>query len=190
MNTLPLWAQIQSILFVKTDAVSVAWLAKILECSHAEVAAAIGELHTQTNEHGVVLVQHDNSVMLATHPDMAPFIETLYTREITTPLSKPALETLAIILYGGPLAKSEIDHIRGVNSQFMLRNLLVRGLIEKKEDPDDKRRAFYQSSSDTMTFLGISKMDELPSYQDCMNKLQELREQEGEEGMSETLDSE
>jgi segregation and condensation protein B len=114
--------------------------------------------------------------MLATHPDMGAFIETLYTREITTPLSKSALETLAIILYSGPISKSEIDHIRGVNSQFMLRNLLVRGLIEKKDNPDDKRRSWYQTSSDTLTFLGITHIDELPSYEACLEKLQALRE--------------
>jgi len=183
MNTLPLWAQIQSILFVKTDAVSISWLSKTLSASPSEVAEAIDELRTQTDGQGVVLVTHDQSVMLATHPDMATFIETLYTREITTPLSKSALETLAIILYSGPLSKSEIDHIRGVNSQFMLRNLLVRGLIEKKEDPEDKRRVFYQSSSDTMTFLGITKVDELPNHDECMNKLEQLREHRDDESI-------
>lgn len=176
MNTLPLWVQIQSILFVKTDAVSVDWLVRTLEASRQEALAALDDLRLATEGQGIVLVQHDNSVMLATHPDMGTLIETLYTREITTPLSKAALETLAIILYSGPVTKSEIDHIRGVNSQFMLRNLLVRGLIEKKENPDDKRRSWYQASSDTMTFLGITKIDELPSYEECLQQLDALRD--------------
>lgn len=181
MNTLPLWVQIQSILFIKTDAVSVDWLSRTLEVSREEVLAALEDLRSATAGQGIVLVQHDNSVMLATHPDMGAFIETLYTREITTPLSKSALETLAIILYSGPISKSEIDHIRGVNSQFMLRNLLVRGLIEKKENLDDKRRAFFQVSNDTLTFLGITHIEELPSYEACLSQLDMLKNQ-GEGG--------
>lgn len=176
MNTLPLWVQIQSILFIKTDAVSVDWLARTLQVSREEVLASLEDLRSAITGQGIVLVQHDASVMLATHPDMGTFIETLYTREITTPLSKAALETLAIILYSGPVSKPEIDHIRGVNSQFMLRNLLVRGLIEKKENPDDKRRSWYQASSDTLTFLGITKIDELPSYEACLEQLEVLRD--------------
>jgi len=181
MKTLPLWVQIQSILFVKTDAVSVDWIVRTLDVSREEVLGALTVLKNTIQGQGILLVQHDNSVMLATHPDMGPFIESLYTREITTPLSKSARETLAIILYIGPISKAEIDHIRGVNSQFMLRNLLVRGLIEKKDNPDDKRRAWYQSSGDTLAFLGITQIDELPSYQECLDQLQDLRENVSEE---------
>ncbi|MCB9808930.1 SMC-Scp complex subunit ScpB [Candidatus Nomurabacteria bacterium] len=176
MNTLSLAAQIQSLLFVRTDAVSITWLAKTLEVPRQDIVAGIADLREHMRGQGIVLVEHDDNVMLATHPDMATLIEILYTREVTTPLSKAALETLAIILYSGPLLKTEIDHIRGVNSQFMLRNLLVRGLIEKKDNPDDKRRSLYQASNDTFTFLGISRIEDLPEYEACMARLEELRE--------------
>jgi segregation and condensation protein B len=171
---LPLWAQIQSLLFVRTDAVSFSWLASTLDVAKGDVRAAVSELAEQMSGQGIALVQHDETVILATHPDMAPLIDQLYTREITSPLSKAALETLAIILYKGPIQKSELDHIRGVNSQFMLRNLSVRGLIEKKENPEDKRRPLYQATHDTLTFLGVASIRELPEYDTCMQKLSEL----------------
>ena len=160
-----------------------AWLAETLGVKKADIHEAVLELAEKLAGHGLALVQHNETVMLATHPDMATTIDALYTREVTSPLSKTALETLAIILYKGPLQKSEIDYIRGVNSQFMLRNLSVRGLVEKLENPADKRRPLYQATHDTLTFLGISSAADLPEYDICVGKLAELIEEgSAEEG--------
>jgi chromosome segregation and condensation protein ScpB len=68
----------------------------------------------------------------------------------------------------GPIARSMIDFIRGVNSQFTLRSLLVRGLIEK--DPNSKT-PLYIVSLDTIKFLGLNKVDELPNFKEIKHEL-------------------
>ena len=69
--------------------------------------------------------------MLGTAPQMSATVETLTKEELMKDLGKAGLETISIILYKGPISRAEIDYIRGVQSNFILRNLLVRGLIEK-----------------------------------------------------------
>ena len=81
-------------------------------------------------------------------------------------LSKAALETLAIIIYRGLVTKSEIDYIRGVNSQFMLRSLLVRGLITRETHPKDKRRVLYAPTHDTLAHIGVLEQNALPQYEE------------------------
>ena len=75
------------------------------------------------------------------------------------------METLSIILYQGPISRSDIDYIRGVNSQFILRNLLIRGLIERIDNPNDARSFLYKVSINLLANLGINKIEELPEYE-------------------------
>jgi segregation and condensation protein B len=73
-------------------------------------------------------------------------------------LGKAGLETLSIILYQGPISRAEIDYIRGVNSNFILRNLLIRGLIERVENPHDQRSFLYKPTLELISYLGLSKI--------------------------------
>lgn len=181
---LSLASQIESVLFYKTEPTSVKWLSKTLQTEEAQIAEALVELEGNLVGRGIVLVRHDNSVMLATHPEMAPVIEKLHTKEIKSDLSKAALETLTIILYKGQIAKADLDYIRGVNSQFMLRNLLIRGLVEKKENPADKRRPLYIPSHETLAFLGISSIRELPEHESLVQELEHLLAEKDDEDNS------
>ncbi len=81
--------------------------------------------------------------------------------------------TLSIILYKNGAARSEIDYIRGVNSSFILRNLLIRGLVEKDTDKKDSRRIIYKPTLETISYLGIGKIDELPEYATLSRTLEE-----------------
>jgi len=173
---LHLASRIESVLFFKTEPVSRLWIAKLLDEEVDAVSTAIKELqeYLKNEKRGIVLIEHDASIMLATHPSLAPIIEKLQTREIKSDLSKAAVETLAIILYKKEATKQDIDYIRGVNSQFMLRNLMVRGLIERREHGTDKRRSVYIPSHDTLTFLGITGMDELPGRDILSADLEQL----------------
>jgi segregation and condensation protein B len=74
------------------------------------------------------------------------------------------METLSTILYYGPISRRDIDYIRGVNSTFIIRNLLVRGLIEKAENDKDQRIFMYKPTFDLLAFLGITKIEDLPDY--------------------------
>jgi segregation and condensation protein B len=112
--------------------------------------------------------------MLATAPESAPVIEKISKEEINRDLSKAAAETLAIVLYQGPIAKSKIDYIRGVNSVFILRNLQIRGLVEKTEHPEDKRSYLYQPTFELLSYLGVTKKEDLPEYGTVEKKIEEF----------------
>ena len=95
-------------------------------------------------------------------------------------LGKAGLETLSIILYRGPATRRDIDYIRGVNSQFILRNLLIRGLVEKIQNPDDQRTFFYKPTFQLLSYLGIGKLEDLPEYLTMKNDLTVASETEKE----------
>jgi segregation and condensation protein B len=80
-------------------------------------------------------------------------------------LGKAGLETLSIVLYQGPLSRSEIDYIRGVNSQFIMRNLLIRGLVEKVDNPVDRRSFLYKPTLALLGYLGVSTVTDVPDYE-------------------------
>src|SRR5690606_13566672 len=82
----------------------------------------------------------------------------------TRDLGKAGLETLAIIMYKGKASKKEIDYIRGVNSGFIIRNLLIRGLIRREEESDD-RSFSYSPTAELLAFMGISKVEDIPEYE-------------------------
>ena len=77
---------------------------------------------------------------------------------MSSEIGKAGLETLAIVLYNGPVSRREIDYIRGVNSSFILRNLCVRGLVEREADSKDQKIFKYRSSLNLLAHLGIKRL--------------------------------
>jgi len=158
-------AKIESYLFYSGEAVSLKKLAKVFDVNEDSINDAVSELEKKLEHHGIILMKNGDEVMLATHPEMGEIISEIKKQELSDPLSKGALETLAIILYKDGATKPEIDFIRGVNSGFMLRNLQIRGLVEKIANVDDKRIAKYRATFDAMRYLGISTISELPNFE-------------------------
>ncbi len=103
-------------------------------------------------------------------------------KEASGPLTRPSLETLAVIAYRGPVTKPEIEQIRGVNCAIILRNLLIRGLIEEREDTT-RLQNVYTVSVDFLRELGLHNLDELPKYPDFHDneKIQQLLSEVGNE---------
>jgi segregation and condensation protein B len=159
---------IESILLFKGQPVSYKELSILLEQSVEETKKAVEELSKEYTERGMSIVYNDHECELVTPHEQAELISKLQKQEVETDLSNASLETLSIILYMGPIARSMIDFIRGVNSQFTLRSLLVRGLIEK--DPNSKIPA-YIVTLDTIKFLGLNKIDELPNFKEIKHEL-------------------
>lgn len=129
---------------------------------------------------GIVLIRYDDMVTLGTHIDVNDFIEKMIKDDLQKDLGKSALETLAIILYQGPIKRADIDYIRGVNSQFILRNLLIRGLVSRVDDPTDERTFLYKPSLELMAFLGITDIKQLPDFDDVIVKLSSFKEESKE----------
>lgn len=157
-------AQLEAILFWKTEPVSFKKLAELLKVDVPTVKTTVQELENALNGRGLTIVQTDQEVMLGTAKELSSLIEQLTKEELTRDLGKAGLETLSIVLYQGPISRADIDYIRGVNSQFILRNLLVRGLVERVDNPNDARSFLYKTSLQLLAHLGLSKVEDLPEY--------------------------
>lgn len=171
--SIPLESKIEGLLFYKGDEVEIKELSNLFEVNEDEVKEALIKLEENLTNRGIVLVRKNDSVVLGINSDLGLLIESIRKEELNKELSKASLDTLSIILYQNGVSRSEIDYIRGVNSSFILRNLLVRGLIEKMVDPKDTRKILYHPTFDTLSYLGITKIEQLPNYIEVVAKLKE-----------------
>lgn len=171
--------KIEAYLFWKGEPVTIKNLSKILDVDLEVVEQGLNILNENLNQDsGVVLIRYDDMITLGTHPDVNEFIENMIKDDLQKDLGKSALETLAIILYQGPVKRSDIDYVRGVNSQFILRNLLIRGLVTRVDDPSDERAFLYRPSLDLLAFLGITDIKQLPDFNEVAIKLSTFKAQE------------
>lgn len=167
--------QIEALLFFKGESVTVDFLVKALGAPEDNVRAGLVDLKQSLDGRGIVLMQNGDEYMLATAPQMGTTIEKILKDEISKELGKAGLETLAIVLYRGPVARSEINYLRGVNSNYILRALLVRGLIEKDES-STVRSTMYRPTFELLSYLGISSIEELPGYEETVKAVEEFHE--------------
>ena len=173
-------AKIEGLLFYKGEDIEIKKISELLKVSNEEVEESLKKLEENFSGRGLVIVRKNDSVMLGVSAELGPLIESIRKEEITKELTKSSLETLSIILYKNGVTRSEIDYIRGVNSSFIVRNLLVRGLVEKIIDPKDSRRFIYRPTFDTLTYMGIKSIAELPNYETVKAELGKVVEQEQE----------
>ncbi|MBI5787032.1 MAG: SMC-Scp complex subunit ScpB [Candidatus Niyogibacteria bacterium] len=166
--------RIEAVLFIHGEPVSLERLVKILGGTQTKIQDALNALDKRLAGGALTLVWHKDTVQLATRPAFAKDAQVLIKEEVSNDISRAASETLAVIAYKGSLPRSEIDYIRGVNSSYILRNLLIRGLIERRTNPKDSRTYIYQVSVDFLKFLGLSRIEELPEYAEFAKKFGEF----------------
>ena len=165
---------LESILFLKGEPASINWLAKTLDKKEEEINIALEQLSGQLENRGVRLVRNGDNVVLATAPESAEILKKIVQSEFDSELSKASLETLSIIIYKGAASRAETDYIRGVNSSFILRNLLVRGLIEREAKRGEDGGYIYKPSLSLLEHLGAKSPEELPDYASVSAKLKEF----------------
>ncbi len=157
-------AQLEAILFVSGGSVTLRYLATTSECSSDDVEIALTQLETRLKGgSGLRLVRHGQEVELVTHPDVAEVIRRVAKLEAQTELSKASLEALSILAYRGPLTRPELEQIRGVQSAIILRNLMLRGLVETREEVR-LGQPVYQVTMDFMKHLGLARLEDLPDF--------------------------
>lgn len=154
---------IHALLFTTGETWRFSELAKTLSVGADDIETAISELSDEMKDQAVIPLIHEQTITLVTQPELKEFLQSLEDAETTREFSKGALETLALIAYKGPISKSDIDYIRGVNSQFMLRNLVMRAMIEKQSGSRD-RNVGYVITADALRFLGVTDRDQLPHF--------------------------
>lgn len=165
-----LTSSLESILFLHGEPVAVSRLAKILGVGNHEIKEALEKLRGEYRERGIVLIENRDEWQFATNPANKSAVEQFVTSDLSDDLTRAALETVAIVAYKGPITRAGIEYIRGVNSSVTVRNLLVRGLIEREENPSDRRSYLYHVSADFLKHLGLMRLDELPQYREFREK--------------------
>ncbi|HSX01075.1 MAG TPA: SMC-Scp complex subunit ScpB [Candidatus Saccharimonas sp.] len=166
MSKLSLIDQLEALLFVANDPLTIERLAALTSSTEAEVATALTELGQRLGE-GLQLMQHEGTYRLVTAPAADTVVRQYLEAETRTELSRPALETLAIIAYRGPLTKAQLDELRGVASDAMLRNLLQRGLISEQGPAKAPGRPMrYGVSHAFLEHFGLSSLAELPPLEE------------------------
>ena len=172
---------LESLLFVSGEPLKLAKIAKICNVSKNEVAAEIEALNDdyRNSERGFAIIQKDDSVQLATNPENSEIVSQLVSGELGSELSRSALEVLSIVAYRGPITRMHIETIRGVNCSYVLRTLLIKGLIERKETADI-RGFLYEISFDFLKSLGITSVKDLPDWKE-LSKNEKVEELLGDE---------
>lgn len=179
-------AQIEAVLFYKAEPVTKKALVEFFDVSPEEVEAALALLHTSLTNRGIQLTTTDTHAQLVTAPEASELIESIRKSELKNDIGKAGAETLAIILYRGPISRTEIDRIRGVHSAFIVRNLLIRGLIERRNHPSDTRSFTYAATPALLNHLGVSKKEDLPDFETIMNTLDAFMQEEAGEAAANT----
>ena len=162
-HPLPVVCLVESLLFVADEAVRVDRLAATLEIEPEQVEEALRTLTEQYQYRGLRLQQRGQRVQLVTAPEAASYVQRFLGLELTGKLSPAALETLAIVVYRQPVTRAQIEDIRGVNSDSVLRTLLNRGLVEEQGRLDQVGRPIiYGTTFEFLQQFGLTSLDELP----------------------------
>jgi segregation and condensation protein B len=162
-------SNLESLLFVSNKPLSAKQLAKLTNAEESQIKQALTELILERRDSGVVILEANNNYQMATNGQNSEIVKAFLNSDLREKLTDATVEVLAIIAYRQPISKSEIEAIRGVNSQYSIRHLLMRGLIEKVPNPNDSRSNYYQITTEFMQQLGITRIEDLPEF----NKLVE-----------------
>jgi segregation and condensation protein B len=159
-------ASLEAVLFVSPVAVTPAQLAFALEITEAEVEAGLKRLAEDYQSRGLRLQRHAGRIQLTTAPEVSEVVERFLGLEITSHLSRAALEALSIVAYQQPVTRPQVDSIRGVNSDGVMKSLLHKGLIQDVgRAPGPGRPILYASTPEFLQHFGLSSLEELPALE-------------------------
>lgn len=180
---------LEAVLFASDVPVTLPVLTQVLGDQPApEVRAILQEMAEayEREERGVVLSEIAGGFQLLSRKECAPWVEQMLRSRRKIRLSKPALESLAIVAYKQPITKVEIDSIRGVDSGGVLHTLLERNLVTiKGRSKGVGRPLLYATTQDFLSYMGLNELVDLPELKELAPLLEE-RERFAEEG-DETL---
>lgn len=164
--TLDLHRAFEALLFLAGKPLRIKKIAELLGTDQATARAAVEAFRMTWNARGggTVVAMVGDEVQMVTHSDLHAIAEAYVKDETRGELTRPQLEALTVIAYRGPMTKAELEQIRGVHCGLILRNLLIRGLIEERRDPE-KHEDAYTISMDLLRHLGLTDARELPDFE-------------------------
>ncbi len=157
--------KIESLLYISNKPLSIKKLAELTGTTPENIENSLSVLSDKynTDTSGLRIMRNGNMLQFATSPDAKEVVEEFLKSETSGEITRPQLETLTIIAYLGPILKEEIEHIRGVNCTLILRNLMIRGLVESSSHGPEKQTK-YSVTLDFLRFLGIDSVNQLPDF--------------------------
>lgn len=158
--------KLEAFLFQYGEPVSVKKIAKVTGIKEAECK----ELLKQYRSEGLTIIWTGDSAQLVTKPEFEDITKALIKDEFKEELTPATLDVLTIIAYLGPVTRANIDFIRGVNSSFSIRGLLMRGLISREREGNTFN---YSVTADFLKHIGLGKVSDLPEYEKYKNILKE-----------------
>lgn len=172
-------ASLEALLFVHGEPMEVSKIASALDLRAEELDGLLASFRDRLSaeDRGLALVANNDSLQLVSKPQFHALLEHFIKDQLTEDLSPATQETLAIIAYFGPIARSRIDFQRGVNSSFTLRNLLLRGLIERSPDPKHPQAYLYRPSFELLRHIGVGEQKDLPDYEKFQGLSQQFESQ-------------
>src|SRR3989339_222278 len=155
---------IESILFVASKPLTIQKIAKALGADNSKVEEVLLILEQKyTDTSGIHISRVGDSVQMVTNPDNTDVVEKFVKNEVQGELTKAQLETLTVVAYRGPITRPELEQIRGVNCAVIIRNLMIRGLVEEKER-DSELLPVYHISMEALRQLAVTNTSELPNF--------------------------
>lgn len=159
---------LECMLFVSPQPLTVKHVAESLGIEELDVERAIHELRLDYAERGLQIVRIAGGYQMCTRPEYAEYISMLL-KPNRTRLSRAALETVAIIAYRQPITQPEIEAIRGVNSDGVLKTLLERNLIRQAGRRETVGRPIlYATTEEFLNHFGLNDVSELPELSDAL----------------------
>ena len=179
-----LMAAVEAVLFVHGEPIKIKELIEILESDEKSVRNALTSLSENMKDEtrGLNLIILDDKATLTTKPELQNAVTKIVKEELDSDLSSASLETLAIIAYLGPVSRAEIEYIRGVNSSFILRSLMIRGLVQREHNK--AANFLYNITFDFFKHIGINSQDGLPDFEKYRNLIKNFSGQGGDKETS------
>lgn len=161
-----LFSQLESILFVASKSLTMQQLAKAADVSVDKIRDAVETLKVKYNhsDSGIHILVSEDAIQMATNSEHNSVVEQFMKDEVAGELTKAQLETLTVIAYRGPITRPELEQIRGVNCAIIIRNLLIRGLLEE-QDSAEKLMSVYIVSTEALAHLGVDSVEQLEEYE-------------------------
>jgi segregation and condensation protein B len=164
--------QLEALLFAAGKPLAYPKLFRLLNAKEVHIKKAIASLREEykKGKRGIQILDRNNTVEMVTNAEYGNVVSGLLKFEKEEQLSSSVLETLTIVAYRGPITRADLETVRGVNSQYTLRNLVKRGLIIQKQDMEDSRQSIYEVSERFLKHMGITSVAELPEFGELSQK--------------------
>lgn len=172
-------AKLEALLFIHGEPLTMKKIGSVLGLDKEEAEKVIDEFKKRLEEEfrGLSLVSDGEKFQLVTKPQFGKILEDFVKEELSEDLTPASLEALGIVAYFGPISRLRIEYLRGVNSIFILRSLLLRGLVERFLDPERPNTYLYRPTFEAWRHLGLKGKEDLPDFEKFQSLFKEFESQ-------------